>query len=224
MEIPGSLSIDNRLAALAAENQRAPGQLGREAFLDLLVSQLANQDPLSPLQDHEFVAQLATFSSLEQLEGINQGMQASILMNQSVNNSLATNLIGKEVLALGDTISLGGSDEPAFQLELGADANVSIQIRDENGDLVRRIDKGLMSAGEAMVEWDGKTDSGSRAPDGQYTVEVVATNDAGLPVENQIRVRARVDGVRFVDGTGFLMVGDSSIPLSSVMEVLAAAG
>lgn len=222
MEIPGSMSIENRLAALAQDQQRAPGDLGREAFLDLLVSQLANQDPMSPLKDHEFVAQLATFSSLEQLEGINEGMQASILMNQSVNNSLATNLIGKEVLAIGDTISLAGTDEPAFQLELAADADVSIRIRDADGNLVRRIDKGLMKAGETMIEWDGKTDSGGRAPDGQYSVEVTATNDAGLPVQSAMRVRARVDGVRFVDGTGFLMVGESSIPLSSVMEVLAA--
>ena len=221
MEIPGAWSIENRLAALQAAQNPAPGELGREAFLELLVSQLSNQDPLSPLQDHEFVAQLATFSSLEQLEGINNGMQASLLMNQSVNNSLATNLIGKEVLALGDTVSLGESGEPSFQLELAANADVVVRIRDAAGNLVRRLDRGHVAAGTTTIEWDGTTEAGSRAEPGEYSVEVDATSDNGLPVAHTMRVRARVDGVRFVEGAGYLMVGGSSIPLANVMEVLA---
>jgi len=221
MEIPGALSIENRLASLQAEEQTAPDELGRQAFLDLLVSQLSNQDPLAPLQDHEFVAQLATFSSLEQLEGINNGMQSSLLMNQSVNNTLATSLIGKEVLALGGEIALGESGGTSFQVDLGADADVSIQIRDEAGNLVRRIDRGHMASGSATIEWDGATDGGGRAAPGGYTIDVVATNEAGLTVPSNVKVRALVDGVRFMDGAGYLMVGDSSIPLASVIEILA---
>lgn len=222
MQVPSDLTIEGRIASAQAGEQTNPGELGREAFLDLLVSQLANQDPLSPVQDHEFVAQLATFSSLEQLEGINEGMQASLLMNQSVNNTLATNLIGKEVLAIGDTMSLKESEGASFQLELGAEAEVAVLVRDGAGNLVRRIDSGDTKAGTTTIEWDGKTDAGTRAAAGTYTFEVVATDDAGLPVPYNSKVRARVDGVRFVDGAGYLMVGDTSIALANVIEILAA--
>jgi len=222
MEIPSSLSIDNRLAARGADNTRANDQLGRDSFLNLLVTQLENQDPLSPLQDHEFVAQLATFSSLEQLESINSGMQASLLMNQSVNNSLATNLIGKEVLAEGGEVKLGEDDEPSFQLELDRNAAVTVEIRDATGTPVRHLDLGLTSAGSSTIRWNGDTDTGDRAAPGKYTISITAIDEAGQAVAASAKVRALVEAVRFVDGTGYLVVNGTTIPLSSVQEVLAA--
>lgn len=221
MNIPDALSIENRLAAMEAASQSERGELGRDAFLELLVSQLANQDPLSPLKDHEFIAQLATFSSLEQLEGINRGMQTSILMNQAVNNTLATNLIGKEILAVGDTISVGEDGASSFTLELDQDADVSILIRDSEGELVRRIDRGRTVAGSTDIQWDGLTDAGTQAESGEYQIEIIATNEAGLPVVASARVRALVEGVTFIDGAGYLMIGGATIPLANVIEVLA---
>lgn len=222
MEIPSNLTIENRLAAQISDTQHGTDQLGRDSFLNLLVTQLENQDPMSPLQDHEFVAQLATFSSLEQLQSINDGMQASLLMNQSVNNSLATNLIGKEVLAEGGKVKLGDSDEPSFQLELGSNARVLVEITDATGNPVRHIDRGLQAAGTSTIQWDGLTDTGERAAPGEYTIQITATDDAGTPIAATAKVRARVDAVRFVNGTGYLVVNGTTIPLSSVQEVLAA--
>ena len=221
MEIPSAFDINTRLAQREAEGQRAPGDLGREAFLDLLITQLSNQDPLSPLQDHEFVAQLATFSSLEQLEGINHGIQSSLLMNQSVNNSLATNLIGKEILAEGSTVSLGDTGSPTFQLDLPATADVSVLVRDATGTLVKRIDVGTKSEGSHKITWDGTNESGARAAAGEYSIEVLSSDSEGLNVPASLRVRAEVTGVRFLEGTGFLLLGDTMVPLSSVSEVLA---
>lgn len=220
--VPAGLDIESRLAALQAERQTGPGDLGREAFLELLISQLTNQDPLSPMQDHEFVAQLATFSSLEQLESINDGMQASLLMNQSVNNSLATNLIGKEVLVAGDSVKLPEDGEVSFQVQLAQDASVTIRITDASGQVVREIQKGSLSDGSNDVVWDGKTSDGVRAEAGEYKVEIVATDAGGADVAAQLRVRARVDGVRFHEGSGFLLVNGEEVALSSIVEVLAA--
>jgi flagellar basal-body rod modification protein FlgD len=222
--IPSDFQIQNRMAARDAIENPEEGQLGRNAFLQLLLTQLENQDPLSPMQDHEFVAQLATFSSLEQLEGINQGMQTNLLMNQSVNNSLATTLIGKEVLASGNSVALGESGSVNFQLDLQADADVTIMIRDSEGNLVRQIDRGALTAGTSQIDWDGMTDSGSRADAGAYTVDIVATDKNGLPVIADTKMRARVDGIRFIDGAGYLLVGGKEIPLASVVEVLAGQG
>lgn len=220
MEIPSGYSIDRLLGQQSSD---APNKLGRDAFMQLLVKQLENQNPLTPLQDHEFIAQLASFSSLEQLQNIDEGIQVSVLMNQAVNNSLATNLIGKEVLTTGDTLSLEPSGTESFTLDLAADADVQVVIKDTQGNVVRRLDTGRRSAGQSTVEWDGLTDTGERAPEGEYKVEVTAVDGETL-VTASTRMRAVVDGVRFVDGTGYLLVGGSSIPLSDVVEVLAPTG
>jgi flagellar basal-body rod modification protein FlgD len=221
MEIPIGTSIDERLAAIAAENRVEHGELGRDAFMKLLVNQLANQDPLEPLTDHEFVAQLATFSSLEQLENMSETMQASLLMNQSVNNTLATTLIGKRVLAEGSTVQLGEEGDIDFQLELATEADVVILVRDSEGDLVRRLDLGHRQAGDNTVEWDGRDESGDRSEAGQYDLEVLATGTAGEDVAHSLKIRALVEGVRFIDGSGFLMVGETTLPLASVFEIYA---
>ncbi|MCA9753657.1 MAG: flagellar hook assembly protein FlgD, partial [Gemmatimonadetes bacterium] len=141
--VPTGFDIESRLAAMQAERdaQSAPGELGRDAFLKLLVGQLSHQDPMSPLQDQEFVAQLATFSSLEQLQNINDGIQASLLMNQSVNNSLATNLIGKEILASGGDVEVGESGDVPFRVDLAQAADVKVEIVDSEGNVVRTLDK-----------------------------------------------------------------------------------
>jgi flagellar basal-body rod modification protein FlgD len=222
--IPTGFDIESRLAALQAENERAPDQLGREAFLELLISQLSHQDPLEPMKDQEFVAQLAQFSSLEQLESINGGIQASLLMNQSVNNSLATNLIGKEVLTAGNGFELGESGDLRFRVELGQAASTTVRILDSNGNVVHTFGEQSLKQGSNDLKWDGKNDAGDRAPEGSYTIEVEAKDISGNTVASRVDVRAVVEGVRFVQGTGFLLVNGSEIPLASIVEVLAPSG
>ena len=220
MEIPSSLLSDGVTTTMPGTGNTNPNELGRTAFLELLVTQLSNQDPLNPLQDQEFVAQLAQFSSLEQLENMNETMQASLLLDQSVNNSLATNLIGKEVLAEGSAVELSGENEPTLQVELAADAHVVAIVRDSAGNIVRTFDEGDHQAGSFGITWDGKNDAGDRVADGTYEVEILATDESSQVVEASTRIRALVTGVRFLDGMGYLMVGDAVLPLSAVVEVL----
>jgi flagellar basal-body rod modification protein FlgD len=220
--IPTDYQIQNRLAARATADGANPGQLDRDAFLNLLITQLENQDPMSPLQDHEFVAQLATFSSLEQLESMSASLQASLLVDQSVNNALSTNLIGKEILADGSRIRLGTEGEPSFVVNLPAGADVTVMVRDAQGNLVKRIPAGSLASGQNTVNWDGTNESGSRAAAGDYRIDVIATNPDGNPVSAKVQVRALVTGVRFESGTGYLVAGGQQIPLSSVLEVFAA--
>lgn len=224
MEI-NSTSAAAQLQAAGTQAFGAGSVLDRDAFLQLLITQLANQDPLSPLQDHEFVAQLASFSSLEQLENLNEAMQASLMIDQSVNNSLATNLIGKEVLVEGSHLKLGEENEPALQAELPESASVVVLIRDEDGNVVRTLQEGEHAAGSFKITWDGRDDAGERLPAGLYDAEVLATADSGEHVEIATRARAEVIGVRFVDGVGYLVFPDEMIlPLSAVVEVSAAQG
>jgi flagellar basal-body rod modification protein FlgD len=121
-------------------------------------------------------------------------------------------------------VTLPESGDLSFRLELAADADVAVVLRDAAGDVVRRIPVGRRAAGGSDVTWDGLGDDGARAAAGAYTVEVTALDDAGAAVAATTRTRAAVEGVRFVDGTGYLVVGGALIPLSDVVEVLAPSG
>ncbi|MCH9032221.1 MAG: flagellar hook assembly protein FlgD [candidate division Zixibacteria bacterium] len=211
----------------AQGNPRATGsqkELGRDEFLQLFVTKLRYQDPLEPMSDGAFVAQLAQFSSLEQMTNINETLEAtlqwSILNNQTINNSVAAELIGNEVVADLSVISLeeGGSAKANYQLDAFA-TNVTIEIRNESGELVRTLSQEDVESGMNSVIWDGKGDSGESMPDGLYYVSVSATGADGLPVDASERLVGIVEGVIYRSGIAFLKVDGVEIALGDIREI-----
>ncbi|ACY47680.1 flagellar hook assembly protein FlgD [Rhodothermus marinus] len=199
-------------------------ELDKEAFLRLLVTQLRYQDPINPLDSREFAAQLAQFSTVEQLIGINETLAAQsdayAALAQGIHNSVAAGLVGKVIEAEGDRLTWGGEDPVPFRIELGdAAQQVSIQIRNEAGEVVRTIFLGSKAAGEHAVEWDGKNDAGEALPAGTYTIEVLATDADGDPVAARSFVRGRVTRVTFGPEGILLWIGDRSVPMQSVRGV-----
>ncbi|MBI5837321.1 MAG: flagellar hook assembly protein FlgD [Candidatus Eisenbacteria bacterium] len=197
--------------------------LGKEDFLLLLTAQLRNQDPMQPIQNEAFVAQLAQFSSLEQMQNMNDGMATSILLNQSVNNSLTTGLIGRDVEARGDqfTLSAGGKVDLGFNLS-GAAGSVKVEVVDSSGKVVATVKSGSMGEGSHTVAWDGNGADGQPAPAGEYTFKVTATDAKGAAVPAETLVRGRVTGVKFSHGQTYLLVGDRSVSLSDVTQIVEA--
>ena len=96
--------------------------MGKDDFLHMLVAQLKYQDPLNPMDNTAFVAQLAEFSALEQMQNVNATLQSAVLLNRSLNNTLITELIGRNVKALGDGIYLSPSEEASIRYSLSQDA------------------------------------------------------------------------------------------------------
>jgi len=198
--------------------------LGRDDFLNLLVVQLRNQDPMDPMESAEFSAQLAQFSSLEQLTNMNDSMQILIDQQASAGNIQAVSYIGKHVKALGDAIRItDGKTEGCFFELAGAAAEAVLYISDSNGNAVRTMAMGNLESGEHLVEWDGKTDNGGTADDGIYTFEVVAVNPEGGKVPSTSFISANVTGITLNDGATSLMVGELAIPLNSVVQIEASA-
>jgi flagellar basal-body rod modification protein FlgD len=194
--------------------------LGKEEFLRLLTTQLRYQDPLNPMEDTEFVAQLAQFSSLEQMFNLNDSFDASVLLSQSVNNTLATNLIGREAKVRSDTGQLGEEGSLRFEYDIANSAQVSIEVVDEYGNVVYQENIGAVAKGSHEFAWDGTTEGGSRADDGSYSLRVKAVDQTGDPVDTNVYLLALVDGVSFSGGSAYLIVGGSEIPLASVAGVM----
>jgi flagellar basal-body rod modification protein FlgD len=202
--------------------------LGKEDFLKLLTVQLQHQDPLSPVENEDFIAQLAQFSSLEQLENINSNLQDSIdldlILTQVLNNTAAAGLIGKTVIAEGGDVYLGESESTDISFDLSSPADhVVIRIMDENGVLIQTLREDDLAVGRHDVAWNGEDTDGVRRSEGTYQVEIEAYDAEGDSVEVQQLMIGEITGVRFEDGEACLLIGELELGIGDVLEILAKA-
>lgn len=198
----------------------AGGEMGKEEFLQLLVAQLRNQDPMNPMKSDEFAAQLAQFSSVEQLMNINEGMagqaQYTSALAQAVNSSAAVGVLGRDILAVGDQAQVTGG-QAAVQVDVGGvGGEATARVYDQEDRLVGELDLGAVNGGRQTLEL-----SGLNVPDGAYRYEIDVTDTAGEPVSTTSYIRGVVNGVKYGDNGPVLLLGDMEIPLSAVVEVSA---
>jgi len=193
--------------------------LGKQDFLQLLVMQLRHQDPLDPMDNTQFVAQLAEFSALEQMQNVNTGVENLTMLMQSVNNSLATELIGKDVKYFGNSVHLEG-EPTSINYFLQAQAQVKIKIYDSSDNAVATLIVGEQVGGDKSIEWDGTGIDGNLLPDGDYHFKIEAEDQNGAPVSSVTYAVDKVRGLKFIDGNAVLIVGDDEIYLSEIIEIL----
>ncbi|MDR0826661.1 MAG: hypothetical protein LBN33_02120 [Desulfovibrio sp.] len=164
----------------------------KDTFLKLLVAQLQNQDPLNPVEDKEFIAQLAQFTTVEELQNINSGVQdlnAAYLAQQSTN---AATLINKMVVAGGDNITLSNAagftsqdDYPAIYFTLpaqSAEGTFNVYETNTDGSIGRMVYSAVMpgyQAGRNAAYWDGRDFNGAPMPNGNYIVNITAKDMEG---------------------------------------------
>ncbi|MFZ1984861.1 MAG: flagellar hook capping FlgD N-terminal domain-containing protein [Desulfatitalea sp.] len=195
--------------------------MGKDDFLRLLVSQLQSQDPLNPMDSTAFTAQLAQFSSLEQLQNINTTL-GTIGTSQSVlTNGQAVSFIGKTITAIGDTIDVQNGQSQSLQFSLDTAAEGSyLRVYDRQGNFIRQIETGALPAGQNSVSWDGRDYLGGQAPSGTYTFDVEAVNELGNSVPVTQFVSGTVTGVHFLNGVAYLQCGSREIAMGNVVNVL----
>ena len=196
--------------------------LGKEEFLQLLVAQLKNQDPLNPSNPEEMAAQLAQFSSVEQLININEQLTAQGASNgamaAALNNTAAVSVIGKEVLAAGDSVFLTGSGDEAITVGVdGLGGTATLTLYDANGTRVGSREVGPVGGGRQEIELDDLADG---LDAGRYSYELTVTDAEGVSVGVQAFTRTRIDGVRYGPQGPVLFSGSLEIPLADVVEII----
>lgn len=215
-------AISGATKTLSSVTGSASGDtINKDQFLRLLVSQLTHQDPLNPMEGTEFTAQLAQFTSLEQLININENLGKLSTLETSITQSQAIGMIGKQILAEGNTISMtdGISSNVIFSLEKPTDT-ASISVFDQAGTLVSVVETNALAAGQNKIAFAGYDANGDPLPDGIYTFQVLAldADDATIPV--QTFSSGIVSGVNISeDGTTNLQIGTTNFPLSSVVQI-----
>lgn len=194
--------------------------LGKNEFLNLLVAQLNNQNPLEPQGNGEFIAQLAQFSQVEGIEKLNSSMGSLLSSYQSSQALQASSLVGRKVIVPTDKAIVDTSEPFKASMVLPASSsNVYVNVYDDKGVLVTRINMGEQKAGNIDFTWDGKNSDDEEMPAGKYKFEAHATygnETKGL----YTMLPANVDSV-VLGGSELLLnlAGIGSIPISQVQVI-----
>ena len=220
------MDASNAIGSSAAQPAATAGavtpknQLGKDEFLKLLTAQLANQDPLQPVDNQAFIAQLAQFSSLEQLQGVSSRLDSLLLATTSSSQLGTAALVGKNVSYQADGATLAnGQPPPALQASLEAPAVVTAQVVDDGGLAVRTLVLGARPAGTFDLGWDGRDDRGRALPPGHYAVKVAGRTADGSPAAVRLRASGVVQGVEFGADGAHLLVGGNPEKLSDVTQI-----
>lgn len=213
-------AIDSTTTGLDTQSSAPVKILGKDDFLSLLVTQLQNQDPLNPTDSTEFTAQLAQFSSLEQLHNINDNLKNMEQFQIAMTNSQAVSYIGKEITAQGNTVQLenGRPAECHFELEAPA-ALTAITVYDASGGFVRSFETGLLGSGRQSAVWDGLDKNGNQSPPGLYRFEVQAVDANNESLNVTPLISSVVTGVSFKNQTASLITGLQTIAIDDVVDV-----
>lgn len=198
--------------------------LGKDDFLKMLVTQLRHQDPLNPMDGTEFAAQLAQFSSVEQLANINTNLSESVAVNQlltqAVSNTMSAALIGHEVRATSSSIQYSGEKKVRLGYTLPANANtVVVKVFDQTNKLVRTLAGGT-GKGDQSVLWDGEDTLGNAAGAGTYRFTVEAIDAKGGTMQTSQFIYGTVSAVRFKQNGAVFVIDGAEVPLADILEIL----
>ena len=205
--------------------------LDKDAFMLLLVTQFKYQDPLNPMEDKEFIAQLSQFSSLEQLMNLNESMTSLTDATNAQQMINATSFIGKEVAAYGTTISKKTTTDSktgqetvnisTYRYAIGSTMGAgSINVYDANKQLVYSETLPARAAGTYKFEWNGKDNTGRTVPDGVYTIGLSCNDPNGNALQTDVLIDGKVEGVIMENGVTYLQLDDGrNVPLTQVRMV-----
>lgn len=205
---------------LNKEDERS--KLGQEDFLELMTTQLQNQDPFEPMENGDFLAQIAQFSTvsgIQDLQGSFESLSQSLVSNQALQ---AAGLVGRSVLAPTGIAALeqGGAVKGVVELPASS-TDVNVTITDAGGQTIRTVELGGQAAGNAHFQWDGLTDNGSYANPGTYFISANADYD-GSNTAVETLISSPVESVTLGNSGGLLLdlKGIGQLDFTEVRQIL----
>jgi flagellar basal-body rod modification protein FlgD len=209
--------------ASASANNAAAGTLGGTDFLTLMLAQLQNQDPTSPVDSNTFLTQLAQLSEVQGINSLNtsfSGLSSSLTSNQALQ---ASSLLGHQALVNSSsaTLAAGATVSGAVNVPQST-SQVTLSITNSSGALVSQINLGAQTAGLANFAWNGTTGSGAQAPAGTYTLTAQYAGATSGSTAATTLVNGTVESVSMGAGSAGLTLnvsGIGSVPFSSVQQI-----
>lgn len=213
-------STDTAATGSASGDVANSNELGKNDFLKLLVAQLQAQDPLDPQSAEDFSAQLAQFSSLEQLTNVNDNLKQIESFEQAVNNSSLVNLIGKNVDSPGNRIDFDTGETKTLNFSLSEEAaQVSVDIFDSTGNRVTTLTLANQSSGNNQAIWNGKNGEGKSVQPGAYTFQVKAETINGEEVPAKTFISGKITDVVFEEDGAQAVINGQKTAVSEISRV-----
>lgn len=173
-----STSFISKLQNPTPTTTDSTGTLGKDAFLQLLVTQMKNQNPLDPQDNTQFVAQLAQFSSLESMQNLTSTVDSIASSYQSSQALQASSLVGRSVIVPATSTLVDTSKGMTGTVVVpSASSMTTVKVTDAQGNVVKTIDLGAQTGGNASFSWDGTADDGTVAAAGNYSFAASGTLD-----------------------------------------------
>ena len=218
---PAGIKTTADAANEALTANKSSSGMGQKDFLTLFTTQLKCQDPLDPVKNEAFVAQLAQFSQLEATTGMSETLKAYVDSMAGERMMSSTNMIGKTV-AVADVPAIIAGDKPAqgfVTLPNGAEG-VKFQVYNDKGQLVATQVMGAQKMGDMPWIWDGSNDAGNKVPDGNYFFKATVVSQ-GKTTTPSVNVLSTVTGVnQAIDKSIMLEVaGGKSVKLTDVQRI-----
>jgi flagellar basal-body rod modification protein FlgD len=196
-----------------------PKALGQADFLNLMITQLKNQDPMNPMDNEAFIAQLAQFSQLEASNQLVTLMQQNNTDLQGAKQVGLVSLLGHQVKLSGAMVQLGNGPASVQYTLAGDAASVQVNILNAANQVIRTIAAGGQSAGNQSVSWDGLDQNGVQAAQGAYGFSVSANDSMGHAVTATPVTIATVTGVKNDASNPMLLIGNQQVDPNHVLEV-----
>jgi flagellar basal-body rod modification protein FlgD len=219
MAVSSTSSSSSSSSSGALSSSRQTIAQNFDTFLQLLTTQLKNQNPMDPLDTNQFTQQLVQFTGVEQQLKTNDYLAAMVQATQNSTNTEAVNYVGKVVTADGTKTQL--SDGAAtWHFSVPKAASIAVSVVDENGNTVF-TKSGSVNQGESIFQWDGVGSDGKSRADGSYSIKISARDSDGKVVSVATQMSGEVTGVDFSGSEPVLMLGTGRVTLSAVKTVVA---
>ena len=229
-KLPQDKDVGQLLNQIADPNYVDPSKMRRvgnsnldkDAFFKLMLAQIKAQDPTNPMQSHEMAAQLAQFTSLEQLYNINSGIEGLAKNQDPSANFQVLNFLGKTVAADSSKIyRVKGDKTHEIRFNVMGDGvnSANVEVLDSTNKVVKSMKVGALKKGENNMVWNGLMEDGTASRAGEYRLRIEAKDGNGKKVAVQTSFSGKVSGVNFTPSGPVLMVGSQSIRLSEINKI-----
>lgn len=207
-----------------SKKPRAVGndKLDKDSFMKLMLAQMKHQDPTNPMQSHELAAQLAQFSSVEQMQNMNSTLNDIKAGQKPTESFQALNFIGKAVSGDSSKLTRAKGDKShdiSFSLPDSAKEG-KIRIRDSSGETVRTVDLKDLKKGSNNYVWNGLDEKGNAAPSGDFQMFIEAINSNGQKLAAKTDFEGVITGVNYTPEGPVLLVGTQSVKLKDVKKIV----
>lgn len=204
----------------AADAMKQSIGMNKDDFLKLFMTQLQNQDPLSPQDPNELLGQLAQLTQVEQSYNTAATLEKLLAAQDNSMAMTSVALIGKEVTALGTQAPFDGSNPATLTYQMpAATSSTVVKITNASGQTVRQIDLGSVTAGNGSYLWDGKDGQGNLLPAGAYNFSISGIDALGNTQIATTYTTGKADGVSFGNGAAYVNIGAVSVPFAGVTVV-----